>query len=107
MKVILVALAAAALCAGPAIAQGPHYAHHPGGAVTTMDMSKMTPEQQHRHCSMVMGGKMQGAPRHDHSADKLGHAPAHKAPTEAKMKAMHEECAAIMAKQKGPAPAKP
>jgi hypothetical protein len=50
----------------------------------------------HKHCSMMMGGKMQGAPKHDHSADKLGHAPTTKKPTEAEMKAMHETCAAKM-----------
>ena len=108
MKVILAAMAAAALSAVPAMAQDEHKAHHPDAAATdTMDMSKMTPEEMHKHCSMLMGGKMQGTPKHDHSSDKMGHPPSYKAPTDAEMKAMHEKCAAIMAEKKGAAPAKP
>ncbi len=93
MKMIPAVLAAATLCAAPAFAQDDHKA----------DMSKMTPAEMHKHCSMMMGAKMQGTPKHDHSADKLGHAPATKKPTEAEMKAMHEKCAAIMAEAKKPA----
>ncbi|MCX7586348.1 hypothetical protein [Phenylobacterium sp. 58.2.17] len=99
---ILTALAALALASAPALAQDEHKAHHPEAATpTTMaDMSKMTPEELHKHCSMMMGGKMQGTPKHDHPADKLGHAPAMKKPTEAEMKAMHDKCAAVMAAPK-------
>jgi len=104
MKTILAAVAALALSTVPAMAQDDHKAHHPEGAggATMADMSKMSPEELHKHCSMMMGGKMQGTPKHDHSADKLGHAPATKKPTEAEMKAMHEKCAAVMGQPKKP-----
>lgn len=110
MKTLLINIAAAiALAAAPAFAQD-HAAHHPQGATPAaksaaepMDMANMTPEQMHRHCAAMMGGEMQGAPKHDHSADKLGHAPARKAPTEAEMKAMHDKCAAMMAEHRPPA----
>ena len=102
MKIILAAVAIAALSAPPALAQEDHKAHHPDAATSTTmaDMSKMTPKELHKHCSMMMGGKMQGTPKHDHSADKLGHAPATTKPTEAEMKAMHDKCAAVMAEAK-------
>ncbi len=100
MKIVLSLLAVAALCATPAFAQD-HKDHSPSGA-SSMDMSKMTPEEMHKHCSSMMGAKMKGAPKHDHSADKLGHVPATKKPTEAEMKAMHEKCAAVMAQAKKP-----
>lgn len=103
MRTVLAAIAAIALSATPALAQE-HKAHHPDAttAKDSMDMSKMTPEEMHKHCSAVMGGKMQGAPKHDHSADKLGHPPTYKAPTEAEMKAMHDKCAAMMSEAKKP-----
>jgi hypothetical protein len=108
MKIMLIALAAASLSVAPALAQEGHAAHHPEGAANSMDMSKMTPEELHKHCSLIMGGKMQGTPKHDHTAEKLGHAPTMKPPTEAEMKAMHEKCAAVMAADKKAAPpAKP
>ena len=104
---IAAAAAAMAFAAVPALAQD-HAAHHPEGAAASkpMDMSKMTPEQMHKHCAMVMGGKMQGPPKHDHAADKLGHAPATTPPTDAEMKAMHDKCADMMAATAAPAPAK-
>jgi hypothetical protein len=105
---LIIAAAMMAFAAGPALAQD-HAAHHPEGAAASkpMDMSKMTPEQMHKHCALVMGGKMQGPPKHDHSADKLGHAPATTPPTNAEMKAMHDRCAAMMAaKTPTAAPAK-
>lgn len=105
----IIATAAFALLAAPALAQD-HAAHHPEGAAPaakSMDMAKMSPEEMHKHCAMVMGGKMRGTPKHDHSADKLGHAPAMKAPTEAEMKSMHNKCAAMMADEKvAPSPDK-
>ncbi len=103
MKMIPALLAAAALCSAPAFAQdhSDHKNHQPAGT-SSMDMSKLTPEEMHKHCSTMMGAKMQGAPKHDHSADKLGHASAMKKPTEAEMKAMHEKCAAVMAQGKKP-----
>ena len=48
MKMIPAVLAAATLCAAPAFAQDDHKA----------DMSKMTPAEMHKHCSMMMGAKM-------------------------------------------------
>ena len=101
---IAAAAAAMAFAAAPALAQD-HAAHHPEGAAASkpMDMSKMTPEQMHKHCAMVMGGKMQGPPKHDHSADKLGHAPATTPPTDVEMKAMHDKCADMMATRTAPA----
>lgn len=109
MRTGLIALAAITLFATPSLAQAPapdeHKAHHPDAAANTtagagMDMSKMTPEEMHKHCTMIMGGEMKGAPKHNHSSDRLGHAPTYKAPTEAEMKAMHEKCAAHMSEDK-------
>ena len=105
---LMIAAAAAVAFAAPALAQD-HAAHHPEGAATSKptNMEKMTPEQMHKHCAMVMGGKMQGPPKHDHAADKLGHAPATTPPTDAEMKAMHDKCADMMAAKTAPAaPAK-
>ena len=100
MKFILALAATAALCAAPAVAQVVSKAPaKDAGAAASMDMSKMTPEQMHAHCAMMMGGKMQGAPKHDHNSDKLGHAPGTKKPSDAEMKAMHEKCAAVMSKK--------
>ncbi|MDP3867469.1 hypothetical protein [Phenylobacterium sp.] len=102
MKTILVAITALALAAAPALAQQDHGAHHPDAPASSdkMDMSKMTPEEMHKHCTAMMGGKMQGTPKHDHSAEKLGHGPTFNPPSEAEMKAMHEKCAAEMVKPK-------
>jgi hypothetical protein len=106
---MLIAMAAITLSAAPAFAQDQHKGDHPQpGASTGMDMSKMTPEEMHRHCAAIMGGRMQSAPKHDHSSDKLGHAPTYKAPSDAEMKAMHDQCAAMMAKRnRRSAPTKP
>ena len=105
MKTVLALGMALALISAPALAQDEHTGHHPDGtadavAAPAMDMSKMTPDELHKHCSMMMGGKMQGAAKHDHTADKLGHAPATTKPTEAEMKAMHDKCAALMSGDK-------
>ena len=100
--VLAMGVAIALATTGAAFAQE-HGSHHPDAAAGAQtDMSKMTPDELHKHCSMLMGGKMQGAPKHDHTADKLGHAPATKKPTEAEMKAMHEKCAASMKDHKKP-----
>ena len=106
-SLMIAAAAAVTLAATPTLAQD-HAAHHPEGAAASKptDMEKMTPEQMHKHCAMVMGGKMQGPPKHDHAADKLGHAPATTPPTDAEMKAMHDKCADMMAATAAPAPAK-
>ena len=103
MKTFIVAAFAIALAAAPALAQD-----RQGAAAKPMDMDRMTPEQLHKHCSAMMGGKMQGRQQHDHTADKLGHAPKTTPPTEAEMKKMHERCAAMMAESgKKAAPPKP
>lgn len=104
MKTFLAAAAAFSLFAAPAFAENEHKAHPADAASTAAaDMSKMTPEEMHKHCAALMGGKMEGRPKHDHAADKLGHAPATTKPTEAEMKAMHEKCAAKMTDAKKPA----
>lgn len=97
MKTLLIVMAAAAALGAPAWAQG--HADRPEGAAAAkpMDMTSMTPEEMHKHCAMVMGGRMQGRPGHDHSADKLGHARKMTPPSEAEMKQMHDRCAAMMA----------
>ena len=103
MKIVLAMSAALALAATSAFAQDAHKAHHPDAAAgAPMDMSKMTPDELHKHCSGMMGGKMQGAPKHDHTADKLGHAPATKKSSEAEMQAMHAKCEAVMKGEKKP-----
>lgn len=96
MKTVLaIGLAFALATTAAAFAQDKEHHHDAAGGAQT-DMSKMTPDELHKHCAMQMGGKMQGTPKHDHAADKLGHAPAMKKPTEAQMTAMHEKCAAVM-----------
>ena len=98
----------AVLAVAPAVAQDHGARADAAASKTPTDMEKMTPEQLHNHCAALMGGKMQGRPKHDHAADKLGHAPAATPPTGAEMKAMHDKCAAKMGDAKEPAPsAKP
>lgn len=105
----IVVVTALALLSAPALAQD-HTAHHADSAAPaakSMDMANMTPEEMHKHCAMLMGGKMRGKSKHDHSAEKLGGAAATTPPTEAEMKAMHEKCAATMADKKAnPSPDK-
>lgn len=106
MKTLSIATFTLSLLAAPALAQD-HAAHHPESpapAAKPMDMDKMTPDEMHAHCAQLMGGKMHGPPKHDHTADKLGHAPATTPPTEADMKAMHDNCAAMMADHKAAPP---
>jgi hypothetical protein len=105
MKSFLLSIAAAAaLLATPALAQE----HAPPAKETaapakTMDMSKMTDAEMHEHCKAVMGHKMDGRVPHDHSVEKLGHAPPPAKPlSEADMKKMHDRCAAMMAKEPAP-----
>lgn len=103
MKIILAMSAVLALASTSALAQD-KYKAQPGEvtAGAPMDMSKMTADELHKHCSQMMGAKMQGVPKHDHTADKLGHAPTMKKPTEAEMKAMHAKCEAVMKGEKKP-----
>jgi hypothetical protein len=103
MKFVLAMSLALALGSTSALAQGEQKPQHPDAdAAAPMDMSKMTPAELHKHCSSMMGGKMQGRPKHDHTAEKLGHAPAHNKPSDAEMKAMHDKCAAVMKGEKKP-----
>jgi hypothetical protein len=70
-----------------------------------MDMASMTPAQMHEHCQAMMGQKMKGRTPHDHSVEKLGHAPPPPTPpSEAEMKRMHDKCAAMMAEKTEPKP---
>lgn len=106
MKLLLmIAFAAGALAAAPALAQD-HAARDPdASAAAPADTANMTPEQMHEYCKGVMGQEMKGRVPHEHTAEKLGHAPPPpKPPSEAEMKKMHEKCAAMMAQDKKPAP---
>jgi hypothetical protein len=102
MKTLLLTLAAAgALLASPAWAQDDHAGHHPpaDAAAAPKAMADMNDAEMHAHCQGLMGQKMKGRSRHDHSAEKLGHAPPPPTPpSNAEMKQMHETCAAMMAK---------
>lgn len=100
MKTFIVVAFAAALSTTPALAQDrPDPPRGPAARPMDMDMDKMTTEQMHKHCAAIMGGEMQGRRRHDHAADKLGHAPRTTPPDDAEMKKMHERCAAMMAER--------
>jgi hypothetical protein len=97
MNIVPALVAAAVLCSAPAFAQD-HADHQPAPApAPATEMSKMTPEEMHKHCSAKMDAKADAAPKHEHPAAKAEHAPAAKAPADAKMKAMHKACAARMA----------
>ena len=101
MKTLIVIFAAsAALTVGvPALAQD-HAAHHPAAdaAAAPKAMADMNDAEMHAHCQALMGQKMKGRVRHDHSTEKLGHAPPPPTPpSEAEMKQMHDKCAAMMA----------
>jgi hypothetical protein len=99
MRILTLALPlAAALLAGPALAQPGHDEHHPAPAVA--DQAAM-----HDRCKTMMGSKMDAKHPHEHSADKQGvttHAKGVK-PTAAEMEKMHKQCAAMMAKAEAPA----
>ena len=105
MKSFVICLSAtAALLAAPVFAQAPeHHAAEAAAPAKLMDMSKMTDAQMHEHCKAAMGRKMDGKVPHDHSVEKLGHAPPPAQPlSEAEMKKMHDKCAAMMAKDPAP-----
>ena len=90
MKSLILGLAASvALLAAPALA---------ADAGTTKPMAEMTNGELHAHCKALMGHKMDGRVPHDHSVEKLGHAPPPAKPLSAgEMKAQHDKCTAIMA----------
>jgi hypothetical protein len=99
MKIHLLGLiASAALLAAPAFAQD-NDAHHPAAdAAAPKAMADMSDAEMHTHCQGLMGHKMKGRVRHDHSVEKLGHAPPPATPpSDAEMKQMHDKCAAMMA----------
>jgi len=104
MKTLILTLitSGAIALAAPALAQDKN-ARPAEAPAKTMDMSKMTDAEMHAHCQAMMGAQMKGRVRHDHSAEKLGHAPPPPTPpSSAEMKAMHERCAAMMAEKTEP-----
>jgi hypothetical protein len=96
MKSLILSLAAtAALFAAPALA---HDQKAAADAASTKPMAEMTDAELHAHCKALMGHKMDGRVPHDHSVEKLGHAPPPAKPlSAAEMKARHDKCTAIMA----------
>ena len=96
MKSLVLSLAASlALLAAPALAADQKASE----TATPKPMSEMTDAELHAHCKALMGHKMDGRVPHDHSVEKLGHAPPPPKPlSDAEMKAQHEKCTAIMAK---------
>lgn len=95
MKTLILSLAVSmATFAVPALA------HDPKAAVdvaSTKPMAEMTDAELHAHCKGLMGHKMDGRVRHDHSVEKLGHAPPPAKPlSAAEMQAQHDKCTAIM-----------
>lgn len=97
MKNLVLSLAASvALLAAPALAADKKA---PVDAASTKPMAEMTDAELHTHCKALMGHKMDGRVPHDHSVEKLGHAPPPAKPlSAAEMKAQHDKCTAIMAK---------
>ena len=96
MKNLILSLAASvALFAAPALAHEPKAAVD---AASTKPMAEMTDTELHAHCKELMGHKMDGRVPHDHSVEKLGHAPPPAMPLSvAEMHAQHDKCTAIMA----------
>ncbi|WP_309604689.1 hypothetical protein [Phenylobacterium sp.] len=97
MKRLILSLAASvALFAAPALAHDPKAAVD--GASAKL-MAEMTDTELHAHCKRLMGHRMDGRVPHEHSAEKLGHAPPPAKPlSAAEMQVQHEKCTAIMAK---------
>ena len=97
MKSLILGLAASvALIAAPALAHDPKAAVD---AASLKPMAAMTGTEFHAHCKGLMGHKMDGRVPHDHSVEKLGHAPPPAKPlSAAEMQAQHDKCTAIMAK---------
>jgi hypothetical protein len=96
MKSLILSLAASvALFAAPALAHDPKSAVD---AASAKPMAEMTDTELHAHCKALMGHKMDGRVPHDHSVEKLGHAPPPAKPlSAAEMQAQHDKCTAIMA----------
>lgn len=95
---ILVTLAAAAIAAGPALAQpaarGPDV-QQKAPAASPHDHAGMSAAEMHEHCKAMMGAKMGGKAVHEHSKDKSGISTAPRRPlSKAEMQKMHEKCAA-------------
>lgn len=99
MKTLLIALAAAALAAGPGLAQPAHPEHHPAPAAATPDATATPDAPTHEMCKAVMGKHMDPKVVHEHSREKGGPVmwPNGKPLTKAEMEKMHERCAAKMA----------
>ena len=96
MKSLILSLAATvALFAAPALAHDPKTTVD---AAATKPMAEMTDTELHAHCKGLMGHKMDAHVAHDHSVEKLGHAPPLAKPlSAAEMQAQHDKCTAIMA----------
>lgn len=101
MRTFAIAAAAAALLAGPALAQGQHAQHHPPPAAAQDPTAAPT----HEMCKSLMGRQMEGKAVHDHGRDKTGAMtwPDGKPLTAAEMEKMHKACAEKMQKS-DPAP---
>lgn len=102
---LLIALtAAAALVAGPGLAQDDHGKM----AAAAHNMEGMDPAAMHEMCKTEMGRKMNPKMVHEHSREKSGIAmwPNGKPLTKAEMAKMHEKCAAMMAMPMAAAPKK-
>lgn len=87
--------AAAALVAGPSLAQEAHGKMGPAAH----SMEGMDPAAMHAMCKTEMAKKMDPKAVHEHSREKNGMAmwPNGKPLTKAEMAKMHEKCAAMMA----------
>ena len=99
---LLIAItAAAALVAGPGLAQGVT----PAATPVAHSMEGMDPAAMHEMCKTEMGRKMKPKIVHEHSREKGGMAmwPNGKPLTKAEMAKMHERCAAMMATPKADA----
>lgn len=122
MRTYIIALAAAALFAGPALAADQHAGHHsaPGHDQHAGHHAGSGHEQHaghhaaaggptHEMCKSVIGRQMDGKPAHDHGRDKTGAAtsPPHGKPlTAAEMEKMHKACAERMQAAEEPAKTK-
>ena len=101
---IIVAAAALALAAGGAAFAQDHADHHPGVKEAKRAAADA---QMHEQCKAYMGRQMDPKQPHDHGRDKTGAAtwPGGKPLSPAEMKAMHDKCQALMAKESSTAAA--
>jgi hypothetical protein len=95
MRFIIAGVAAALLSGGAAMAQD-HAAHHPG---VSEARAKAADAKMHEDCKANMGRMTDPKQPHDHAREKMGIAahPVAKPLSSAEMKAMHDNCQAMMA----------